>query len=332
LTFVKRLLRFGLLLGAAAILAVLGYLLASPSGDSAPHPFNHDRNATWLEHRWLERAHSQEEMAQLFRALKDRGVQYVFPHIIPFDANGRLPYHDRAQLRAFLQTARQVAPQIRVLPWVGGLRVGYKRQRTGTIDLGNMLQRQTMAAECRGLIDEGFDGVHANIEPVGNGDDDFIALLRALKAAVGEKSILSLSATRPGPVALPFAPNFLWTPGYYARVGAVADQIVVMAYDTALPTAMLYRRYLAYAAEKTTMTLPADRTGARVLMGVPTYEPRGVMHRKDVETLDNALLGVVAGLRGVGGGGTFEGVALYAEWTTTAEEWQVYERLWRGRP
>ncbi len=326
-----RLLRAAVLLITFLLLAFLGYLASSPSGDTQPHPFNHDRNATWLEHRWLERAHSAEELADLFARLEDRGMQYVYPHLIPFDAEGRLPPHDRSALRGFLRAAREVAPGIRVLPWVGGLRLGYRRQRPGTIDLSDMIQRQTIAAESRGLIDEGFDGIHLNIEPVGNGNDDFIALLRALRAAIGENSLLSVSTTRPGPFGLPFAPNFLWTPSYYARVGSVADQLVVMAYDTALPTAMLYRRYLSYAAETTTTALPADRTGARVLMGVPTYEPRGIMHRRDVETIENALLGIVSGLRGVGGGGTFEGVALYAEWTTTDEEWSTYDGLWRGR-
>jgi hypothetical protein len=70
---------------------------------------------------------------------------------------------------------------------------------------------------------------------------------------------------------------------------------------------------------------------ARVLVGVPTYDESGLMHRAGVETPENALLGIVAGLRGVGGGGTFEGVAIYAEWTTDDTEWSTYERLWRGR-
>ena len=55
------------------------------------------------------------------------------------------------------------------------------------------------------------------------------------------------------------------------------------------------------------------------------------MHRARVETPENAILGIVAGLRGLGGGGTFEGVALYAEWTTDPAEWAAYERLWRGK-
>jgi len=56
------------------------------------------------------------------------------------------------------------------------------------------------------------------------------------------------------------------------------------------------------------------------------------MHRRDVETPENALAGVVAGLRGLGAGGTFEGVALYADWTTDERDWAVYERCWRNRP
>jgi hypothetical protein len=65
-------------------------------------------------------------------------------------------------------------------------------------------------------------------------------------------------------------------------------------------------------------------------VGIPTYKDTGLMHRKGVETPENALLGVVAGLRGRAVGGTFEGVALYAEWTTDPEDWAVYERVWRG--
>jgi hypothetical protein len=315
----------------AAPLVWVGHAAYVPVGDANPHPFNHDRNATWLEHRWLERPHSEREMEGLLRGLKERGIQYAFPHIIPFDASGRLPPHDRAQVRAFLETARRVNPELRILPWVGGLRLGHRRTLAGAIDLSNMAQRQAMVAECRSLIDEGFDGVHVNIEPVASGDVEFVALLRALKTAVGPDRLLSVSATRPGPVSLPFASNFLWTPGYYARVGSVADQIVVMAYDTALPTPALYRRYVAYAARTATRSVPAHASRARVLLGVPTYDDASFMHRRGVETAENALLGIVAGLRGVGEGGTFEGVALYAEWTTSDVEWQDYDRIWRGR-
>ncbi len=243
----------------------------------------------------------------------------------------QLPRHDREQMRAFLAAARRVAPDLRVLPWIGGLRKGYKRQRPGTVELGDLSQRQRMVAEARGLVDEGFDGVHLNVEPVNDGNDEYLALLRALRTAVGPGRILSVSAIRPAPVGLPRAPNFAWSPDYYARVASTVDQIVIMAYDTALPTASLYRRYVRWAARSVAGALDASGSDARVLMGVPTYEPFGFMHRRGVETPENALVGVVAGLRGLGAGGTFEGVALYAEWTTDEADWAAYERYWRNR-
>ena len=317
---------------AAVSLAGLGYFAYAPLEDAAAHPFNHDRNAVWLEHRWLERAHPPAEMEALFAKLHRRGIAYAFPHIIPFDASGQLPPHDREQLRAFLATARRVAPELKLLPWIGGLRRGWKRQRPGTIELADLNQRQRMVAEARGLVDEGFAGVHLNVEPVDDGNDDFLALLRALRTAVGDERVLSLSAIRPAPLGLPRAPNFVWSPGYYARVAAIVDQIVIMAYDTAIPTATLYRRYVRWAARSVAGALDASGSNARVLMGVPTYEPYGFMHRRGVETPENAIVGVVAGLRGLGAGGTFEGIALYAEWTTDESDWRAYERLWRNRP
>jgi hypothetical protein len=323
-------LRVFVLLVVAGIAAGV-YVAYAPYGDTAAHPFNQDRNAVWLEHRWLEKPHSVEEMEQMFRFLDHHGIVYAYPHLIPFDASGRLPAHSREQMRSFLAVTRKVAPGMKVLPWVGGLRVGYKRTIQGTLDLADMGQRQRIVAECRGLVDEGFDGVHINVEPIADGNVDFLALLRAIRTAVGPDGIVSLSATRPGPISLPVARNFFWTTAYYERVAAVADQVVVMAYDTALPTPILYRRYVSYAAERVTSALVRSHARARVLVGIPSYEETGLMHRAGVETLENGLLGTVAGLRGVGGGGTFEGVALYAEWTTGPEEWAVYERVWRGQ-
>ncbi len=327
--------RRGLLAGLAVL--VIGALVGAwlwhhvPAPDQHPHPFNQERNAVWIEHRWLEKSQPVAEMDRQLAAFERRGVQYVFPHLIPFDRDGRLPPHDREQMRAFLASARRVAPKLKVLPWVGGLRQGWRRSRRGVLDLGNLVQRQRIVAECRGLMDEGFDGIHVNVEPIDDGNVEFLALLRALRTAVGDQGLISVSAIRPGPFALPLAPNFLWSLDYYRSVAALVDQVVVMAYDTALPTPGLYRRYVSWSAGAVTRALAGSRLRARVLMGVPTYDGTGLMHRALVESPENALLGVVAGLRGVGGGGTFEGVALYAAWTTDEGEWAVYDRVWRGR-
>src|SRR5688572_1828636 len=75
-----------------------------PPEDRAPHACSQDRNAVWLEHRWLEKAQSVPAMEALLSTLAARGVQYAFPHLTPFDASGRLPPHSREQMRLFLET------------------------------------------------------------------------------------------------------------------------------------------------------------------------------------------------------------------------------------
>ena len=72
-------------------------------------------------------------------------------------------------------------------------------RRPGTIELADLTQRQRLVAEARGLVDEGFDGVHLNVEPVDDGNDEFLALLRALRTAVGPGHVLSIAAIRPAP-------------------------------------------------------------------------------------------------------------------------------------
>jgi hypothetical protein len=101
----------------AIVLAVVGgglaaYIGYAPAGDASPHPFNHDRNAVWLEHRWLEKPQPPEQVQALFVNLRRRGVSYVFPHLIPFGLDGQLPPHSRDEMRNFLATARLEAPEM----------------------------------------------------------------------------------------------------------------------------------------------------------------------------------------------------------------------------
>ena len=65
-------------------------------------------------------------------------------------------------------------------------------------------------------------------------------------------------------------------------------------------------------------------------MGVPAYSDDEPWHDPAVETVDEAIRGVQAGLEG-GAPSNFRGIALYASWTTSEEEWAYVDRLWHGR-
>ena len=225
----------------------------APAGDDRPHPFNHDRNAVWLEHRWLEREQpTAGDGGALLRRSASRGVVYVFPHLIPFNCGGPPA---RAQPRPDAGLPRGGPPRGARHQGAalggrapGGLSAASARAPSTSATSASASASWPSAAAS---IDEGFDGIHLNIEPVDDGNDDFLALLRALRTAVGPGRGSSPSPpSAPRRSRFPWRPNFVWTPDYYRRVAAVADQIVVMAYDTALPTAVLYRRYVAYAARR----------------------------------------------------------------------------------
>jgi hypothetical protein len=181
-------------------------------------------------------------------------------------------------MRAFLASARRVAPNMKLLPWVGGLRVGYKRSRAGTIDLGDLGQRQRMVAECRGLMDEGFDGIHVNVEPIANwrrrlpgpaarparrgGDGDPLPLRHAARSR-GARFRAQLLLDR----RLLRAHRGLRGPGR-------AHDLRHRDPDSR----GLYRRYVAYAAATVTANLARSHR-TRVLVGIPTYDETGLMHR-----------------------------------------------------
>ena len=205
-------------------------------------------------------------MEALLAALESHGILYAFPHLIPFNSAGALPLAQPGA-DAGLPGGRRAAwrPRSRSCPGSGGCASATGGSASGTIDLGDLGQRQRIVAECRGLIDEGFDGIHLNVEPVDDGNDDFLALLRALRTAVGPDQILSLSAIRPGPFAIPAAPNFLWTPAYYAPRGRHRrpDRGHGLRHR-ACPRPSLYRRYAAWAAATVTRSLVERRSsGAR---------------------------------------------------------------------
>ena len=67
--------------------------------------------------------------------------------------------------------------------------------------------------------------------------------------------------------------------------------------------------------------------GSRILFGVPTYDDAGVgYHYPAVENLANALSGIYAGLAGFDElPDHYQGIAIYSEWETSANEWLYWE-------
>jgi hypothetical protein len=203
----------------------------------------------------------------------------------------------------------------------------------GPLDLGDPATRDRVLATDRELLAAGFAGIHYDIEPIHPDDRGFLDLLTRTHALTRGR-VLSVALEQPfladweAPLLRAVLPRRHRPPrptsGYLRAVASRVDQVAIMTYDSEAPTEALAGRHFARHTARV-LALLGDRV--TVFMGVPTYRTATPW----AENLSTALRGVRQGL------GSLRrpprrpyGVAVYADWTTSAREWATFRREWLG--
>lgn len=339
----SRLRRLGIimLVVLVVLVSISGFTLWRLNATVTDYPgshFNQGKNAVWLEHTWAGDFHSNADFDALADRLEREQIRYVYAHVGPMESDGSIPER-RAQAATLLTDQLHARlPNLKVLAWIGQLETASGEAENSTVNLENSQVRagivQTAVHFAR---DKGFDGIHYDIEPITNNNNHFLDLLLETRAALPAGSILSISAQKWAPNAhiadwahgLGKA-NAWWTSYYFSRVAEYVDQLVVMAYNTAMPTASLYSLTIK---QETANILDAVRTAhhvPEVLIGIPSYSGDDAWFRDSAENVSSALQGVVSGLNSNRNTTPFAGVAVYRLATTDETEWKTYERLWLG--
>lgn len=310
------------------VLIIAAYLLYSPIPETNGSLFNKHRNGVWMAHSWFDGYHSEEEISELGNRLKDYDIKYIFLHVGPLDRDGRIPLYPEDIAKGFIRGIKKANPDLMVLAWIGGTNKAFG----GRVDLGSGKVIEEISRVSKELTLLGFDGIHINIEPLYNGDKNFLDLLRSIKKEVGDQKILSVAAMKWRFFNLPhiWHSKWFWDSVYYKEVGKFVDQMVVMVYDTAIPLRKLYIWYVKTQTVKTTSTVARDgNPGPEILIGLPAYDEKRFTHRPDVENIENGLYGVIAGLIDKRSNkSTFGGIAIYSYWVMDEKEWKSYSRLW----
>jgi hypothetical protein len=292
--------------------------------------FDRGDNAIWLRRHWMHEGPTQAEIAALVEALRARGIRRIYPFLGPMDREGWPGWRSKEGLvryvperaGAFLAEIKRIAPEIQVIPWTGG-------NLGSDVRLMDETQRRAFAEHVRRLVALGADGVQLNVEPLPSWASGFRELLREVKAALGNRT-LSIAAYPPPTPLHPF-PDVHWELAFLRDVCMEADELAIMAYDTAVRSPPIFTQLISTWTRELVATLPPPSAGGcEWLMGVPTYDDDTGYHRPDVETIEHSLEGIIAGLRGVQRPEHFRGVAVYASFTTDARKWAVYDRVWRG--
>lgn len=304
-------------------------LTAQNHGTPAASARGSGHDAEWLGHAWIDGRRTQADADRLVASLRRTGIRDLFVHAGPFADDGTLDPGLRPRANWFVDLVHAALPGVRVQAWLGA------RPVPGQLDLGSQATRDNLLAAAGQILDDGFDGIHYDFEPVVDGNADLITVLRQTHTlTAGRRAILSVAASRVAPVSgmsravrlLPAGPWALWSPGYLHQVAVQVDQVAMMFYDTRALTSGMYSGYVRRATALTLKAVPAE---VAVLIGLPAYHDDTLSHRPGVETTAAAVRGVRLAMGPATRGREF-GVAVYVDFAATDVDWAAYQRDWLG--
>ncbi|MBN1756847.1 MAG: hypothetical protein JW863_00930 [Chitinispirillaceae bacterium] len=312
--------------GGMVILQV-GYLVWNP-GPASTQRYDTGTNGIWIGHQWYTGVNVRTGVAvspgdrKVLIGKFDRyGIRDVFIHAGPVNADGTVD----DMPGVFFDTLRMLTPDIRYIPWIGG--------NAHSLPLENPGWRRTFMRTLGELHARGCNGVHLDIEPLSSFHPGYLELLQEIRETF-EKDFFISHATRRAALTdyrLPVLSKFCWSMKFYRACMEKSDQTVLMGYDTCIRLEKVYRAFIRFQTER--LLECADSVpGHRVMIGIPSYEDVPKFSDPRVENIHNAALGVRAALEArTALNNPFDGVAVYACWTTDSTEWRDYEAYWMNR-
>ena len=286
--------------------------------------FNKGHNAVWIGHKWADTQMSDIQIQSLVNDLKKHQIDTVFVHVGPLKKDGTIDPETYKYSVNFIDRARVFDEDIQYQAWLGQVR--------SKIDLGDPDVRHNVANVSMIMSQMvGFDGVHFDIEPVWDGDLDFILTLKESKEMMpaGKKISVALAEYIPGSFIW-FTQNIRPLENYnsevnYENVADYADQIVVMVYDLDIADDWKYQWLVQEETIRVTDLLPDKE----VFIAIPSYEEVKEGFNPKVENVKNGLIGIIKGLNNFRSNeNSFAGVAIYPYWEIDEDEWVIYENLW----
>jgi hypothetical protein len=295
---------------------------------SSSRLFDKGRNGIWIGHQWYTgvevrtgRAVTEAHLQELLGSVRRHRIRYLFVHAGPVRSDASIrdrpgPLFDRLMSSS--------DPDLVVLPWLGA--------RVTTATFEDLAWRKSFVETLDHLRHRGLRGVHLDFEPIQDRHPYYVTLLKEIREHFGEDYFLSHATRRAGPYGKTFnlLASWFWSEEFYRATMKIADQTVLMAYDTKLPHSKLYVGFVKHETELL-LDWAADFEQHRVLIGVPTYEDAPKTSDPRVENISNSALGVRAGLEeSTDRLSSFEGVAIYSHWVTDREEWRTFRSIWLG--
>ena len=322
----------GLVLAVVVVVGVVIGLrqLKPPEAELQP-------NALWIGTEWTYEEHEPEAIADFVEQLHEHDIGTVYAWVSWLQEDGTWRGAENfAKVRVFANQLKAVYPEVELHGWISFPanldEDGYR--------LDDEELQQNIADFSASVVGElGYDGIFLNVEPVWDGDESFLALLRKVRTSVGDE--VPVSAAIPPdwspedadiPVPPLIVPGTVWAKEYKQSVALLTDHMAIMAYNSGLSSAEDYEVWMAYQVATFADAISELGEGTNLLIGIPTYDEELPGHDPEVESVPAALRGLDEGLSQAGEAAVFvQGVAIYAGWTTDEIEWQQFND-WLATP
>ncbi|MBE0690469.1 MAG: hypothetical protein IH587_10160 [Anaerolineae bacterium] len=320
--------------GALFFIVVIVLVLGRLRNDSPERP----PNAIWIGTEWTYETHEDQAIEQLVADLRERkiGTIYAWVSWLQPDETWR-GVDNFDKVRAFVEQFKRFYPEAELLGWIS-LPVddgqGYRLDQTDVQEKVVQFSQTT--------VDEfNFDGVFLNVEPVWNDDDNFLSLVRQVRAALPEGTLIGaaippdwspLNADIPVPPLI--VPGTVWDDSFKQSAALLLDQMAVMSYNSGLSSSSDYTLWTAYQVKTFAQAIDALGAGAttELIIGIPTYDAEPPGHDPLVENVTSAADGIKLGLQQAGEAARLvRGAAIYAGWETDEQEWTQFEQSWLQR-
>ena len=313
----------------AACVAPLALLcLWSPLPDV--QSFDTGSNGIWLSGKWYTGIDSQSQtelttadMTSLISDLRDNHIRYAYVRAGHIASNGMLEHIPSS---AFFDLQNK-ASDITFLPWIAG--------DGDHVRLEDPHWRDEFIQQLGILYAAGVKGIHLNIEPIHDNREAYVDLLREIRERFDGNFFVSHATVRIAPMGIAGSAmkDDFWSRDFYRAAMQHSDQTVLMGYNTALPSAKIYRAYMGHQTGKL-LDWASDIEGHQILIGIPCYEGISRVSNPRVENIPNAIAGISSALISRPSlPSHFKGTALYANWHLSESEATAYQKCWiKQRP
>ena len=311
------------------LLSTIMVFSAWDPGPGTTTSFNTDNNGLWVESKWYTGFDGSTgesvlagEVESLTALLARNHIRFVYVRAGQIAASGEVEHMPGP---VFFELKKR-SPEVVFLPWISG--------NADELPLQDPNWRNRAIQSMGKLNSSGIKGVHLDFEPINNNHPGYVELLKEIRDRFDGAFFVSHATCRVAPFGFigTLMSGHFWSQDFYRATMQVTDQTVLMGYNTALCSRKMY---CSCMKRQTRMLLEwaSEVPNHQILIGIPSYDRVSLLFDPVVENVVSASLGIRAALEEMPKiPKSFKGVAIYANWTTSPEEWKEFQSNWMMSP